>query len=176
MPIQPASQSKPALSMIAAVARNGVIGDGNKLPWRLPADQAYFKQTTMGHSVIMGRKTFESIGKPLPGRKNIVLTRDRNFRADGCIAVHSPEEALRIAGEEPFVIGGTEVYNLFWPYADKLYITFIDESFEGDATFPEIDPGEWTLVSEQPGTLDERNRHPHSFRVYQRNACAETDC
>ena len=164
------SPETSTVSMIVAMARGRVIGKDNKLPWRLPADLAFFKKTTMGRPVIMGRKTYESIGRPLPGRRNIVVTRDAGFAAEGCEAAHSPEEALRMAGEgETFVIGGSEIYARFMPLADKLYVTAIDESFDGDATFPEIDLNEWTLTASEPGTVDETNKHPHAFLTYERN-------
>lgn len=157
------------VSMIVAMARGRIIGKDNKLPWRLPADLAFFKKTTMGHPVIMGRKTYESIGKPLPGRKNIILTRDPAFSAEGCETAHTSEEALRLAGaDRPFVIGGSEVYALFFPLADTLYVTEIDESFDGDATFPPIDPNEWEMAASIPGKVDEKNKHPHTFVTYVR--------
>lgn len=160
---------KPFVSMIVAMSRNRVIGRDNKLPWRLPADLAYFKKTTMGHPVIMGRKTYESIGKPLPGRTNIIVTRDPSYRAAGCEIAHSAEEALRLAdGQDPFVIGGSELYGLFFPVADRLYVTSIDETFAGDAYFPEIDPNEWQVISSQRGTIDEKNGHAHTFVLYER--------
>jgi dihydrofolate reductase len=160
---------RQTVSMIVAMDRNRVIGRDNKLPWRLPADLAFFKKTTMGHPVIMGRKTYESIGKPLPGRTNIVVTRDRGFAAVGCKVVHTAEEALGAAGaESPFIIGGSEIYALFFPLADRLYVTSIEEQFDGDAHFPAIDPNEWETVDTRPGTVDEKNAHPHTFVTYER--------
>lgn len=157
------------VSMIVAMAQGGVIGIDNKLPWRLPADLAFFKRTTMGHPVIMGRKTYESIGKPLPGRMNVVLTRDSAYTADGCTVVHTPEEALQAAaGQNPFVIGGSEVYGLFFGFAERIYVTLIEEHFEGDAYFPEINPDEWQITSREAGTVDEKNVHPHTFLTFER--------
>ncbi|TMV47232.1 dihydrofolate reductase [Paenibacillus mesophilus] len=157
------------VSMIVAMDRNRVIGRNNKLPWRLPADLAFFKKTTMGHPVIMGRKTYESIGRPLPGRTNIILTRDPSYSAEGCEVAHTVEEALLAAeAQSPFIIGGSEIYALFFPIADRLYVTSIDEQFEGDAHFPEIDPEMWKIVARQPGTIDENNLHPHTFVTYER--------
>ncbi|PYI51226.1 dihydrofolate reductase [Paenibacillus flagellatus] len=159
------------IAMIVAMDRNRLIGRDNKLPWRLPADMAFFKRTTMGHPVVMGRKTYESIGKPLPGRTNIVLTRDPAYKAEGCTVVRTAEEAVRAAaGEGLFVIGGSEVYALFFPLADTLYVTEIGETFEGDAHFPAIDPSEWEVAERRPGTVDEKNAYPHAFLTYRRKS------
>lgn len=158
------------ISLIAAMAQNRVIGKDNRLPWRLPADMAYFKQTTMGHPVVMGRKTFESIGKPLPGRRNIILTRDPDFRAEGCEVCHSITAVLALsrAGEkEFFIIGGDSVYSAFFPLADRLYLTFIAQSFAGDAFFPEIDARKWRLVSKTQGEINEKNPYEYSFLIYE---------
>lgn len=158
-----------AISMVAAMARNRIIGSGNRIPWRLPADMAHFRRTTMGHSILMGRKTFESIGKALDGRRNIVLTSNRQYKAEGCDIVHSVEEALeRYGNEELYVIGGAEIYRLFMPYADKLFMTEIDQDFEGDASFPEIDLEEWAVTGCREGEMDEKNKYPHRFVVYER--------
>lgn len=159
------------ISLIVAIAQNRVIGKDNRLPWRLPADLAYFKQTTMGHPVVMGRKTHESIGKPLPGRRNIVLTRDPDFRAEGCEIYHSVEAALAEArsgeGREFFIIGGDSVYSAFFPFADRLYLTLIHKDFEGDAFFPEIVARKWRLVSETKGETNEKNPYEYSFLIYE---------
>ncbi len=159
------------LSLIAAVAKNGVIGRGGRLPWRLPADLVYFKRVTMGHPLIMGRKTFEAIGKPLEGRRNIVLSRDASFQAKGCASVHSIPEALEAAGsetEEIFVIGGAHIYDLFFPLARRLYITHVDADVKGDAAFPRIEEREWRAVRSEPGFVNEANPLPHRFVVYER--------
>ncbi len=159
------------LSLIAAVAKNGVIGKGGRLPWRLPADLAYFKRVTMGRPVVMGRKTFEAIGKPLEGRLNIVLSRDASFQAKGCVSVHSLSEGLEAAGsgtEEIFVIGGANIYALFFPLARRLYITHVDADIKGDATFPQIEEREWRAVRSEPGFVNEANPLPHRFVVYER--------
>ena len=150
------------LSLIVAASRNGVIGAGNKLPWHLPADLKRFKQLTMGHPILMGRKTFESIGKPLPGRTNIVITRQEGFQACGATVAHSLEEALQICEgqEEVFVIGGAEIYKQALPLADRIYLTRVDADFEGDTFLPALDPARWkeTAREEFPaGPL------PHSF-------------
>ena len=133
------------ISLIAAIGRNRVIGKDNSLPWKLPEDMKRFKELTLGKPVVMGRKTFESIGKSLPNRKNIIITRDRNFSADGCITVHSVGEALKSAkgSEEIMIIGGEQIFKEFLPTANRMYLTFIDEDFEGDAYFPEYNENEW---------------------------------
>ncbi len=125
--------------------RNRVIGKDNSLPWKLPADMKRFKELTKGKPVIMGRATFESIGNPLPNRTNIVLTREKNFKAEGCVVVHSVDDALKAAkgNEEIMVIGGANVYSQFIKISDRMYLTLIDEDFEGDAYFPEYDESEW---------------------------------
>ncbi|RCX16912.1 dihydrofolate reductase [Anaerobacterium chartisolvens] len=159
------------ISLIAAIGANGIIGRENRLPWKLPADLAYFKKTTMGHAVIMGRKTFESIGRPLPGRKNIILTRNSNFSCEGCVVCANAGQALNIVeeGDEAFVIGGASLYRELLPYADKLYLTFIDHAFEGDAVFPDIDYARWRLIREEKGPENEANPYTYYFRVYNRD-------
>lgn len=158
-----------SLSLIVAMGRNRVIGNNNRLPWHLPEDLAYFKRVTSGHTVLMGRKTFESIGRPLPNRRNVVITRDPTYRASGCDVVHSLREAVdRHRDDEIFVIGGAEIYRQALPLADKLYVTYIDEDFEGDRYFPELEPLEWKLVSEVPGTGNDDNPYSYTFRVYER--------
>ena len=133
------------ISLIAAIGKNNVIGVDNKLPWKLSADLKRFRQITSGKPVIMGRKTFESIGKPLPNRINIILTRDENYKAQGCVVVHSAEEALDAAkdNEEIMIIGGEQIFKEFLPVSNKMYITFIDKEFEGDSYFPEYNKNEW---------------------------------
>jgi dihydrofolate reductase len=139
----------PLVSLIVAAAANGVIGRDSRMPWHLPEDLAHFKRLTLGHPVVMGRKTYESIlaalGKPLPGRTNIVVTRQAGFAAPGCIVAASLDAALAAAGaaEEVFVIGGAEIYRLAFERADRVYLTLIDAAFEGDATFPALDPAFW---------------------------------
>ncbi|TDF94066.1 dihydrofolate reductase [Paenibacillus piri] len=160
------------ISMIFAMDERRGIGIDNKIPWRLPEDMAFFRKTTNGHTVLMGRKTYESIGKPLPKRHNVILTRDSGFKADGCEVVHSVDEALkRYAGvpdEELFIMGGAEVYSLFMPHADKLYITEIAHSFEADTFMPEIDAAQWKAVSRTTGVKDEKNRYDYEFVTYER--------
>ncbi len=133
------------VSLVAALARNRVIGVGNRLPWRLPEDLQRFKRLTLGAPVIMGRRTHESIGRALPGRRNIVVTRARAARWEGCVVAHSLDEALAAAtgAAEAFVIGGAELYAQALPRADRLYLTLIDADYAGDAWFPELDPAGW---------------------------------
>ncbi len=156
------------LSIIAAFDRNHLIGRDNRLPWRLPADLAFFKHTTMGKPVIMGRKTFESIGRPLPGRRNVIITRNPEFRAAGCEACPSVEQALQQLADHPKVmlIGGASLYKQMLAQADKLYVTEIDEEFEGDAWFPEISPHDWQEVWRENHGADEANPHDYSFVKY----------
>lgn len=139
------------ISLIAAVAENGVIGREGGLPWRIPEDLKFFKATTLGKPVIMGRKTYISIGKPLPGRLNIVLTRDRTWHAQGVSTTHDLDRALRIAqdsgADEAMIIGGADIYEMALPMADRIYLTRIEREFEGDALFPSLDPQDWKEVA-----------------------------
>ena len=160
---------KPHLSLIAAIARNGVIGRGNSLPWRLSADLKRFRALTMGHPIIMGRKTFESLGRPLPGRENIVVTRDPGYAPAGCRVVRSIEEAISACGgaEQAFVIGGAELYAQTLPLVSTLYITEVDIDAEGDTRFPDFDRMRFIEVSREHHAADETNPVPHDFVVYQ---------
>ncbi|MCF7804998.1 MAG: dihydrofolate reductase [Candidatus Marinimicrobia bacterium] len=151
------------VSIIAAMSDNGVIGKGNDLPWHLPADLKFFKKTTMGKPIIMGRKTFESMGKkPLPGRKNIVVTRQQDYEAPGATVVHSLDAALDEAGDadEIMVGGGSSIYEEALPQTDRMYLTLIHEHFEGDTRFPQIDPSKWEEVEREDF---EENGHPYAF-------------
>lgn len=157
------------ISMIWAMGRNNALGCKNRMPWYLPADFAYFKRVTMGQPVIMGRKTFESLGKPLPGRTNIIITRNKDYSPEGCIVVDSVERAKELTeNKNAFIIGGAEIYKAFLPIADKLYITEIDHDFEADTFFPEIDYSKWKLVSSEPGVRDDRNLYDYKFLVFER--------
>jgi dihydrofolate reductase len=157
------------ISLIFAMGKNNALGYKNKMPWHLPADFAYFKRVTMGQPVIMGRKTFESIGKPLPGRENIVITRSKSFSHQGCIVVDSVDKAIELVkGKEAFIIGGAEIYIAFLPMADKLYITEIDNEFEADTYFPKIEYSKWSLALCEPGVKDEKNPFDYKFLVYER--------
>ena len=159
------------LSLIVAVSKNNVIGVDNRLLWHMPADLKHFKTTTMGSPVIMGRKTYESIGKPLPGRTNIVVTRNEDFEADGCTVANTLQEAVDLCEKEKevFIIGGGEVYKQAIHTADRIYITRIDHLFEGDTHFPEINFSEWKLVKYEKHHADEKNQYEYSFAQYERN-------
>lgn len=145
--------------------RNRLIGNNNQLPWHLPADFAHFKATTMGKPVIMGRKTYESIGKPLPGRTNIVLSRDSGTQFEGIECVSSFEEALVLVpdAEEVMVIGGSTIYEMLMPQADRLYLTYVDAEFEGDAWFPKFDENQWLEKESVTRKADEKNRYDCRF-------------
>ncbi len=160
------------VSIVAALARNRAIGRNNSMPWRLSEDLKRFKRLTMGHAVIMGRKTFESIGSALPGRSNIVITRSRDWSPAGCVIVHSLEAALTAGGEfrEAFVIGGAEIYALALPYAQHLYMTEIERDFEGDAFFPELDRSHWREVSRERHVSGGTDSFDYAFVEYER-AC-----
>ena len=162
--------------MIAAVAENGVIGNGNAIPWRIPSDFAHFKAITMGKPVIMGRKTFESIGKPLPGRTNIVVSRRRDYHPDGAIVIASLESALAHAqsiaasdgAAEVMIGGGAALYAEAMPLADRLYISHVALNPEGDVMFPVIDPEQWTVVEEPQVTPSERDEAVYRIAIYAR--------
>ena len=158
-------------SLIVARAANGVIGKDNGMPWRLPADLAHFKRTTLGRPVIMGRRTWESIGRPLPGRRNIVVTRNTGFPAAGAEIVGSLDAAWHAAADadEVFVIGGGQLYAEAMPAADRIYVTEIGENFEGDTHFPDIDPAEWTQTLLGEHAPDERNAHRLRFLLLERS-------
>jgi dihydrofolate reductase len=158
------------ISLVVAAAENGVIGRGGALPWRLSDDLRRFKALTTGKPVVMGRKTFESIGRPLPGRRNIVMTRDDSYQAEGCDVVGSPEAALAAAREAPevMVIGGAEVYRQFLPLAGRIHLTRVHAAIEGDTFLPAIDPALWTEVSQTRHPADQRNDFDMSFIILER--------
>jgi dihydrofolate reductase len=171
------------LSIISAIAKNNEIGQKNALLWSMPADLKHFKEITSGHPVIMGQKTFESLGqsptgelgRPLPNRRNIVLTKDEDFKRQGIEIVYSLEELGELLkkttreDEEVFIIGGGQIYKLFIEKADKLYITHVDAIFpEADTYFPTIDLDVWQKISEEKYLADEKNEYPYSFVIYQR--------
>ena len=160
----------PRLSLVAAIARNRVIGIGGRLPWHLPEDLRRFKRLTMGAPVIMGRRTHESIGRPLPGRRNIVVTRQAAARWAGCTVVPSLPAALALAADAPeaFVIGGAELYAEALPHASRLYLTLIDATYDGDTWFPEFEASAWREVSREPGIA--ASGLPYSFVTYERRA------
>lgn len=156
------------ISLIVATGENRVIGLNNKMPWHLPADLKYFKKITTGHAVVMGRKTYLSIGRPLPNRTNVILTRDKHFKVEGCQVVYSIEEVLELSKQENlFIIGGAEIYEQFLPYADKLYLTYIRKSFDGDTFFPELDD-QWQLTSTEKHMPDEKNQYEYEFRIFEK--------
>ena len=152
-------------SLVVAVARNGVIGRDNRLPWKLPDDLAYFKKVTMGHPVVMGRRTWESIGKPLPGRLNIVVTRNRGFQASGAVVVGSLDEAWKAAGgaDEVSIIGGTSLFRETLPIADRIHLTQVEAEVPGDTFFPAFDRSQWKETEVARHAADARHDHP--FRI-----------
>lgn len=157
------------ISLIVAVAENGVIGDKNTLLWHISEDLKHFKSVTTGHPVVMGRKTYESLGRPLPGRRNVVVTR-RPIAIEGCEVVHSLAEALALfpSDEEVFVIGGAQIYAQTLPLADRFYLTRVEHVYEGDTRFPEWDPGQWRLVASERFPHGERYPYPFVFETYER--------
>jgi dihydrofolate reductase len=157
------------ISFVVAMDRHRAIGRDNQLPWHLPADLKYFRQLTSHHTILMGRKTYESIGKPLPNRTNVVLTQRTDYVAPGCEMVHSLEDALRFGtSDELFVIGGAEVFRALFPIANRMYITWIDDEFVADTYFPAFDDGKWQLTSRTPGERNEQNPYTYEFQVYER--------
>ncbi len=158
------------ITIIAAVAKNRVIGKNNKLIWHLPADLRFFKTTTMGHALIMGRKTFESFEKPLPGRKMIVISRQHDYFAPGATIVHSLPDALSLipANLEAFITGGAEIYKLALPIANRMMLTKVEADFEGDTIFPEYDEADWQLVHTEYHPADDKHSWPFSFNTYLR--------
>ncbi len=161
------------ISLIAAMDKNKVIGQNGRLPWRLPADMQRFVALTMGKPVIMGRKTYESIPdrfRPLTGRANIIITRNPDYEAPGCLVVNSPEAALAAAGDakEVMIIGGTSIYEAFLFQADRLYLTLIDAEFEGDAIFPTTEQIYWQIIEEKSYQPDEKNKYAYQFLMLER--------
>ena len=164
------------ISIIAALGNNRVIGNKNKLPWDLPADMDHFRELTLGKPIIMGQKTFESIGKALPGRHNIVLTRDEGLSIPDCEVAFSLEHAVELARKsemgkisgEVMICGGASVYEQYLSRANKMYLTFIDGDFEGDTFFPEFSFEEWKEVEKISHEIDEKNRYPYFFIVFER--------
>ncbi|GAB3499438.1 dihydrofolate reductase DfrA [Spirosoma knui] len=162
------------ISLISAVAQNGIIGRNNDLPWHLPDDFAFFKRKTSHHPIIMGRKSLEALGKPLKNRTNIVITRNKNFATEDVVVVHTLEDALSQAKavnqEEIFVIGGSEIYAMALPFATTLYLTEIHKAYEGDASFPAFDKTDWQEVSRQPHAADDRHEAAFDFVEYERKS------
>lgn len=161
------------VSAIVAIDKNRVIGKGNDIPWYLPADLKYFKRRTLHHHIIMGRKSFESIGRPLPKRTNIIITRNPFFIASNCLVVNTLEEALQIAKDneetEAFIIGGGEIYRLGMPFLDRVYLTEVDTTVEGgEVFFPRLHPEEWKEISSESHQPDEKNEHAYTFKILER--------
>lgn len=156
---------KPTISLIVAMAKNRIIGKDNQMPWHLPADLGHFKTVTLGKPIIMGRKTYESIGRPLPGRKNIVMSRDKDYKLEGCETVTSLEEAIKLVEdvEEIMIIGGGFLYTECIPQADKLYLTFIDLDVEGDTQFPQFEHLSLTELKREKHYKDEKNPYNYEF-------------
>jgi dihydrofolate reductase len=160
------------LSLLVAADENNIIGKNNQLPWHLPDDLKYFKNLTWGMPILMGRKTFESIGKPLPGRKSIVITRNKDWQHEGVDVVYSLQEAIDVAAsfdiKEIFIIGGAEIFNTSFNTANRIYLTRIHHGFDGDVYFPELALSDWQLVKEHHCAADEKNAYGHSFQVWER--------
>ena len=158
------------ISIIVAVASNGVIGDKNSLLWHIREDMVHFRTTTSGHPVIMGRKTYDSIGRPLPKRTNVVITRDTNLVIEGCTVVHSLEEAVSMfdSAEEVFVIGGAQIYAQALPLAERIYLTVVGKEYDGDTSFPDIDYAEWIELSREDSDRGEEFEYPFSFITLER--------
>ena len=159
----------PAITLIVAVADSGVIGRDNTLPWHLPEDLKRFKRLTMGKPIVMGRKTFESIGKPLPGRQNIVLTRDANYRRDGITVVHEVDAVPGAAGAaaEVMIIGGSDLFRLFLPRASRIHLTRVHADIEGDVMWPALDDT-WSVTERETHAADERHAHAMTFEVWEK--------
>lgn len=160
------------LSLIVAMDRNNGIGVQNRLPWHLPADLRHFKTVTSGHTVIMGRKTYESIGKALPNRRNVVVSRSADYQAEGCEVLNNLQAALDVCKDEAevFVIGGSEIYGQAFPLADKLYITLVDTVTDADTFFPPFNENEWELLHLEEHQADPKNQFDYSFCIYQRKS------
>lgn len=156
------------ISIVVAAAQNNAIGYKNQLLWRMPADLKFFKDKTSGHTVIMGRKTYESVGKPLPNRRNIIITRQHDYQVEGAEVVHSVDEALALCDlkDEIFIVGGAEIYNMVMDRCDRIYLTLIYGEFEADTFFPPIIQEFWQLTSEDYHQADEKNPYDYNFMVY----------
>ncbi len=164
------NDSTPRLTLIVAMDEGGLIGKEGDLPWHLPADLKHFKAMTLNKPIVMGRKTWDSIGRPLPGRTSIVLTRDRQFQAEGAKVAHDADEALRLTAPAPevMIIGGASIYELFLPRARRILLTRIHTSLEGDTRFPALDAACWQEVQREDHSADDRNRYDYSFLTLER--------
>ncbi len=155
------------IKLIVAISKNRIIGDSNKLIWHLPADLKRFKEVTTGHPIVMGRKTFQSIGRPLPNRRNIIISRDNTFEVEGCEVVNSIEEALLLTNNDCFIIGGGEIYKQTLPIAEQIYMTVIEEEFQGDTKFPELNRS-WYISKKEDFSKEDKNPYNYSFIFYER--------
>ncbi|WP_207432210.1 dihydrofolate reductase [Sabulibacter ruber] len=162
------------IALVVAIAENRVIGKDNQLIWHLPKDLQHFKKLTMGHPMVMGRKTFEAIGKPLPGRTSIIVTRQEDYQApEGCVVTASLEEALQeglALDEQVMVIGGGEIYKQALPLAEVVYLTLVHESFDGDVLFPELEADAWEVTEQEEHPTDEKHAYPYTFFTFRRKA------
>lgn len=158
------------IAFVVARDRGGVIGKGGALPWRLPDDMKHVRETTVGKPLIMGRRTYESIGRPLPGRTTIVLTRDRSYRAEGVLVAATVEDALALAADAPetIVFGGADVFRRFLPMVDRIYLTEVDANVDGDTFFPALDPSEWREIERREHPADDRHRYSFRFVTLER--------
>ncbi len=158
------------LSIIVAASENGVIGTGNKLPWRLSGDLQRVKAITMGHHLIMGRKTYESIGRPLPGRTTVIISRSRDLQVPGCIVVGSLDKAIEVSqtDSEAFIFGGGEIFRAALPVTDRIYYTRVHCQVTGDTHFPDLDPDQWQVIREERFPADEKNEYPCTFTLFER--------
>ncbi len=160
------------VSLIVAMDKNRVIGKENDIPWRIPKDWEYVKSITKGHSIILGRKNLESIGRALPLRRNIVLTNDKNFKFDCCEIAHSIEDVFELCKyeEEIFIFGGEQIYKIFLPYVERMYMTKVQHEFDGDTFFPKVNFDEWREVSVYKGVKDDNNPYNYYFHIYERKS------
>jgi dihydrofolate reductase len=163
---------KPRLSLIVAMAKNRIIGAGGKIPWHLPRELQLFKRVTMGHHIIMGRKTFDSIGRLLPGRTTVIVTRQKDYAVSGAKIAHNLDEAVALCAgdDEIFVIGGGELYRAALPLADRVYLTVVDAEPAGDTRMPELEAAQWRLISTEQFHKDERHAYDYQFEVHDRVA------
>ncbi|QJX80655.1 dihydrofolate reductase [Priestia megaterium] len=162
------------ISLIVAFSRNRAIGKNNKLLWHIPNDLKYFKEVTLGKTIIMGRRTFESIGRPLPNRQNVVLTNNLEWEHQGVEVIHSLDE-IQLSSEEVIFIGGETIYEQILPFVERMYITYVDEFFEGDAFFPQINRDNWKQVKKEKGVFNESNPYNYYFLVYEKKKAIRKD-
>jgi dihydrofolate reductase len=158
------------ISLIASIGKNGELGFKNQLLWHLPDDLKNFKRVTSNHTVVMGQKTFESIGRPLPNRKNVILTRNKDYKIDGCTVIHSADDVIKLAKKEKetFIIGGGKIYKLFFPKAERLYLTEVNASLKADTFFPKFNKNDWILKSSLPHPKDSNHKYSFSLNLYEK--------